>query len=78
MLLKRAVGIAKGSPEPNRNKVGTVTLKQVEEIARIKKPDLNAADIDAAMKIIMGTAQSMGIQVDRGELAAGSAPEVVS
>ncbi len=63
VLLKRAVGIAKGSSEPNRNKVGTVTMKQVEEIAKLKMPDLNAANIEAARRIIMGTARSMGIEV---------------
>ena len=66
VLLKRAVGIAKGSGEPNRNKVGTVTLRQVEEIAKTKMPDLNASDIEAAKKIVMGTARSMGVQVVRG------------
>ena len=64
VLLKRAAGIAKGSGEPNRNKVGTVTDKQVEEIAKTKMPDLNAADIDAAKKIIAGTARSMGLMVE--------------
>jgi len=64
ILLKRAVGIAKGSGEPNKNKVGKVTIKQVEEIARTKMPDLNASDIEAAKKIIMGTARSMGIEVE--------------
>jgi large subunit ribosomal protein L11 len=64
VLLKRAVGIAKGSGEPNRNKVGKVTVKQVEEIARTKMPDLNAGDIEAAKQIIMGTARSMGIEVE--------------
>ncbi len=64
VLLKRAAGIAKGSGEPNRNKVGTVTDKQVEEIAKTKMPDLNAADIDAAKKIIAGTARSMGLTVE--------------
>jgi large subunit ribosomal protein L11 len=63
VLLKRAVGIAKGSSEPNRDKVGTVTMKQVEEIANLKMPDLNAADIEAARRIVMGTARSMGIEV---------------
>jgi large subunit ribosomal protein L11 len=66
VLLKRAVGIAKGSGEPNRNKVGKVTVKQVEEIARTKMPDLNAGDIEAAKQIIMGTARSMGIEVEQG------------
>jgi large subunit ribosomal protein L11 len=66
VLLKRAVGIAKGSSEPNRNKVGTVTMKQIEEIAKTKMPDLNAADFEGARKIIMGTARSMGIDVQQG------------
>ena len=65
VLLKRAVGIAKGSGEPNRNKVGTVTLKQVEEIAKTKMPDLNAGDLEAAKKIVMGTARSMGIELEQ-------------
>jgi len=64
VLLKRAVGIAKGSGEPNRTKVGKVTLQQVEEIAKTKMPDLNASDIEAAKKIVMGTARSMGIEVE--------------
>jgi large subunit ribosomal protein L11 len=65
VLLKRAVGIAKGSPEPNRNKVGKVTMKQVEEIARLKLTDLNANDLEAAKRIILGTARSMGIEVEQ-------------
>ena len=64
VLLKRAAGIAKGSGEPNRNKVGKVTDKQVEEIARTKMPDLNAADIEAAKRIVAGTARSMGLEVE--------------
>ena len=64
ILLKRAVGIAKGSGEPNRAKVGKVTMKQVEEIAKTKMPDLNAGDIEAAKQIVMGTARSMGIEVE--------------
>lgn len=64
VLLKRAVGIAKGSAEPNRSKVGTVSLKQIEEIARTKMPDLNANDLEAAKRIILGTARSMGIEVE--------------
>ncbi len=64
VLLKRAAGIAKGSGEPNRNKVGKVTEKQVEEIAKTKMPDLNAADIEAAKRIIAGTARSMGLEVE--------------
>jgi large subunit ribosomal protein L11 len=63
VLLKRAAGLAKGSGEPNKNKVGTVTLAQVEEIATTKMPDLNAADLGGAVKIIAGTARSMGIEV---------------
>src|SRR5579863_1199036 len=63
VLLKRAAGIVKGSPEPNRNKVGKVTRKQVEEIAKTKMPDLNTADMEAAMRSVMGTARNMGIEV---------------
>src|SRR6201984_761462 len=63
ILLLRAAGIEKGSPTPNKNKVGKVTKKQVEEIARTKVPDLNAADLPAAVKIVEGTARSMGIEV---------------
>jgi large subunit ribosomal protein L11 len=63
VLLKQAAGIAQGSKEPNRVKVGTVTRKQVEEIARTKMPDLNAFTLDAAVKIIEGTARSVGIEV---------------
>jgi len=63
VLLKRAAGIAKGSAEPNKEKVARVTMKQVEEIARTKMPDLNANDLGAASKIIMGTARSMGVEV---------------
>ena len=63
VLLKRAAGIAKGSPVPNREKVAEIAMKQVEEIARIKMPDLNANDIEAAKQIILGTARSMGLEV---------------
>ena len=63
VLLKRAAGIAKGSGEPNRNKVGKVTEKQVEEIAKLKMPDLNAREIAAAVQTVKGTARSMGIDV---------------
>jgi len=62
-LLKRAAGLAKGSAEPNRDKVGTVTRKQVDEIVQMKLDDLNASDTDAASRIIAGTARSMGIEV---------------
>ncbi len=64
VLLKRAAGIAKGSGEPNREKVGKVTEKQVEDIAKTKMPDLNAADIEAAKRIVKGTARSMGIEIE--------------
>jgi large subunit ribosomal protein L11 len=63
-LLRKAAGVSKGSGEPNINKVGTVTQKQLEEIAEIKKPDLNAIDLDGAVKIIAGTARSMGLEVE--------------
>ena len=64
VLLKKAAKIAKGSTEPNREKVGQVNRKQVEEIARLKMPDLNTANLEAAMKIIEGTARSMGITIE--------------
>jgi len=63
VLLKQRAGLAKGSAEPNRNKVGRVTRDQVREIAEIKMPDLNANDVEAAIKIVEGTARSMGITV---------------
>ncbi len=63
VLLKRSAGLAKGSGEPNKNKVGQVSQKQVEEIAKIKMPDLNAASLEAAVQIIKGTARSMGLEV---------------
>jgi large subunit ribosomal protein L11 len=63
ILLLRAAGIQKGSGVPNKNKVGKVTRKQVEEIARLKMPDLNAASVEAAMKTVEGTARSMGMEV---------------
>ena len=64
VLLKKAAGLAKGSGEPNRNKVGKVTRAQVLEIVKIKENDLNANDDEAAIKIIAGTARSMGIEVE--------------
>ena len=64
MLLKKAAQIAKGSSEPNRVKVGKVTANQIEEIAKIKRPDLNAVDLAGAIRIIEGTARSMGIEVE--------------
>ena len=63
VLLKRAANIAKGSAEPNKNKVGTVTAKQVEEIAKMKMPDLNCDSIESAVKTVAGTARSMGLDV---------------
>jgi large subunit ribosomal protein L11 len=63
VLLKRAANIAKGSAEPNRNKVGKVTKKQVEEIAKIKLVDLNTTNLDSAMRTVMGTARNMGLEV---------------
>jgi large subunit ribosomal protein L11 len=65
-LLKKAAGIAKGSGEPNKEKVGKVTDKQIEEIAKQKMQDLNAYDIDAAKKIIIGTAKNMGLEIVSG------------
>jgi large subunit ribosomal protein L11 len=62
-LLKKAAGIAKGSGAPNKDKVGTVTRKQVEDIARLKLSDLNANDLEAARKIIEGTARNMGLEI---------------
>jgi len=62
-LLRRACGLDKGSGEPNRVKVGTVTMSQVEEIAKTKMPDLNGESVDAAVQIILGTARSMGIEI---------------
>ena len=64
ILLKKAANIAKGSSEPNKAKVGKVTMKQVREIAQTKMPDLNASDLDAAVRIVLGTARSMGMEVE--------------
>jgi large subunit ribosomal protein L11 len=63
ILLKKAAGLAKGSGVPNKDKVGKVTMAQVEEIARTKLPDLNTEDIKSAVKSVLGTARSMGIEV---------------
>ncbi len=63
ILLKRAANLAKGSNEPNKTKVGTVTKKQVEDIAKLKMPDLNCESLDAAFRTVAGTARSMGIDV---------------
>ena len=62
-LLRKAAGLEKGSGEPNKNKVGTITKEQVRQIAEAKMPDLNANDVEGAMKIVEGTARSMGIEV---------------
>lgn len=67
VLLKRAANIVSGAAEPNKDIVGTVTRVQVKEIARTKMPDLNAYDVDAAVKIIAGTARSMGIKIEGPE-----------
>ena len=63
VLIKQAIGLDKGSGEPNRNKVGTISKDQVRQIAETKMPDLNANDLDQASKIIEGTARSMGVEV---------------
>ena len=67
VLLLKALGVAKGSATPHSQKIGKVTLAQIEEIAKIKQPDLTAKDIKAAMRTIMGTARNMGIEVIGGE-----------
>jgi large subunit ribosomal protein L11 len=64
VLLKKAAGIKSGSGRPNTDKVGTVTREQLEEIAKTKEPDLTAADMDAAVRTIAGTARSMGLNVE--------------
>ena len=63
ILLKKAAGLAKGSGVPNKDKVGKVTMAQVEEIARTKLPDLNTEDLESAVRSVLGTARSMGIEV---------------
>jgi large subunit ribosomal protein L11 len=79
VLLKAAAGIAVGSGEPNKNKVGRVTRDQVRQIAEKKQKDLNAASVEAAMKIIEGTARSMGIEVfETAEAAAAAAAAAAS
>jgi large subunit ribosomal protein L11 len=64
ILLKKAAGLEKGSSKPNTDKVGKVTRKQLEEIAKAKQPDLTAADLDAAVRTIAGSARSMGVEVE--------------
>jgi large subunit ribosomal protein L11 len=63
ILLKKAAKLEKGSPEPNKNKVGRVSTAQVREIAELKLPDLNTSDVESAMRSVAGTARSMGIEV---------------
>jgi len=63
VLVLKALGLAKGSPEPNLKKVGTITEEQIEVIAKVKLPDLNCYDIEAAKRLVAGTAKSMGINV---------------
>src|SRR4029453_17574331 len=67
VLIKEAAGIEKGSGEPHINKVGSITISQARQIAERKMPDLNANDLDAATRIIAGTARSMGVDVEGGE-----------
>ena len=67
VLIKKACGIEKGSAKPNKTKVAKITKAQVEEIAKIKMPDLNASSIESAMTMVEGTARSMGITVEEGE-----------
>ena len=64
VLLKKAASIAKGSGEPNKTKVGKVSMKDVRDIAQLKMPDLNASNLEAAVKIVLGTARSMGVEVE--------------
>ncbi len=63
ILVKRAVNLAKGSAEPNRNKVGKITMKQVEEIAKLKMPDLNSFDLQGAVNQVVGACKSMGVEI---------------
>ena len=65
VLIKKAIGLEKGSPESHRTKVGKIAEDKLREIAELKLPDLNANDVDAAMQIIAGTARSMGVEVER-------------
>ena len=75
-LLRQAARVEKGSGEPNKEKVGTVTRAQVKEIAEIKMPDLNAIDLEGAMKVVEGTARSMGIIVEGQEGYEGFEPSI--
>ncbi len=64
-LIKKAINLKSGSGEPNKKKVGKINRKQLEEIAKVKEPDLSANDLDAAVKIIAGSARSMGVEVEK-------------
>ena len=64
MLIRKAIGIEKGSGTPNTNKVGKISRKQIEEVAKAKTPDLTAADLEAAVRTIAGSARSMGVEVE--------------
>jgi len=64
VLIRKAIGIEKGSGTPNTNKVGKINRKQLEAIAKVKQPDLTAADLDAAIRTIAGSARSMGVDVE--------------
>jgi large subunit ribosomal protein L11 len=64
VLIKKAIGIESGSPRPHSDKVGKITRKQIEDIAKLKLPDLNATDLEAAMRIVAGSARSMGVIVE--------------
>ncbi len=68
VLILKALGLKSGSGTPNTNKVGTITRAQLEEIAKMKEPDLSAADLDAAVRTIAGTATSMGVEIESGAL----------
>ncbi len=69
VLLRQALGLDKGSPNPNTDKMGTVTRAQLEEIARKKMPDLNTDDLESAVRIIAGSARSMGVEVEEGAVS---------
>ncbi|MCX6759849.1 MAG: 50S ribosomal protein L11, partial [Candidatus Nealsonbacteria bacterium] len=62
-LIKKAIGVEKGSGEPNKKKVGTITKAQIKEIAEMKMPDLNTDNLEAAMKMVEGTAKNMGVEI---------------
>ena len=72
VLIKKALGMEKGSPESNKQKVGILSVLQLEEIAKKKLPDMNAYDLEAAKKIVVGTARSMGVTVETGSTSKGN------